>query len=424
MEAAQLEYIPITCQCEAVFNHYCPINFNTKTVRCCICGNTTTLPANYAQHIQPQKLPYEFMEANATLEFKTGAKPNGFRRSYIFVVDTNLEEKELAAIREELGGVVAGLPEHYNVGLITYGRNVKVYELSARINTNYCINGVKEYNVSSIMDLLGMLVKNDPNSQNSDITKRFIVPVSQYRSQIISRIRNLRADNHVYVHERSHSCFGQALNISVCMAEVSPIPSRIVYLVGNPCTVGPGMTIGTNFKEQMRSPQELSNGQNIKYFATAKNYYDSFTKRVVARSIVLDIFIFTLNETGFSEMSDLFITSGGFVVMHEEFRERIFKESFHKVGVRLGRYSKTSTARTRTTRSSATRRLWSWPTAPRKLPSTEHSGSAFPSTNPSPLCRARSSARAAPTAGTSAASTTTRPSPSSTRPRSQRPRNR
>ena len=42
------------------------------------------------------------------------------------------------------------------------------------------------------------------------------------------------------------------------MAEVSTISTRIVYLVGNPVTVGPGMTIGTDWKEQMRSPKELS----------------------------------------------------------------------------------------------------------------------------------------------------------------------
>ncbi len=30
-------------------------------------------------------------------------------------------------------------------------------------------------------------------------------------------------------------------------------------------------------------------------------------------------------------MSDLFVASGGFAVMHEEFRDRIFRESFPKV---------------------------------------------------------------------------------------------
>jgi len=145
------------------------------------------------------------------------------------------------------------------------------------------------------MELLGIMVKNDPNCQNSDMVKRFIVPVSTHRDVIARRIRNLRPDQHIYVNERRHSCFGQALNISISMAEVSTIATRVVYLVGNSCTVGPGMTIGTNFKEQMRSPKELSEGQNIKYFASAKNYYDSFTKRVVGRNIILDIFIFSTN---------------------------------------------------------------------------------------------------------------------------------
>lgn len=75
----------------------------------------------------------------------------------------------------------------------------------------------------------------------------------------------------------------------------------------------------------MRSPKELSEGQNIEHFATAKKYYDSFIKRILGKAIVMDMFIFTCNEIGFTEMSDLFMVSGGFVVMHEEFRDRIFR---------------------------------------------------------------------------------------------------
>ena len=63
--------------------------------------------------------------------------------------------------------MVAKLPQNYNVGLITYGKNVHVYELANKINTNYCINGLKEYPLVSIMDLLGIAVKNDPQSQSS-----------------------------------------------------------------------------------------------------------------------------------------------------------------------------------------------------------------------------------------------------------------
>lgn len=178
MELARLEYNPLNCMCEAVLNPYCPINFAMKTVQCCICGAVTALPANYAKQIEPNKLPYELMQGNTTIEFRTGAKVTGFRSGYLFVVDVNVEEKELAAIREEMANVVEGLPDHFNVGLVTYGRNVKVYELASRINTNFCINGTKEYTVVQIMDFLGIAVKSDILSQSSDITKRFVVPVS------------------------------------------------------------------------------------------------------------------------------------------------------------------------------------------------------------------------------------------------------
>lgn len=82
---------------------------------------------------------------------------------------------------------------------------------------------------------------------------------------------------------------------------------------------------------------------------SAKNYYDGMIKRVMGRQIVLDMFIFTCNEIGFTEMSELFISSGGFVVMHEEFRDRIFRESFPKVATHISRSSKTSIASKETT---------------------------------------------------------------------------
>jgi hypothetical protein len=68
------------------------------------------------------------------------------------------------------------------------------------------------------MGLIGITVKNDANSQSSDINKKFIVPISEYREALINRIRNIKPDNQIYVNERKHSCFGQALSISISMA--------------------------------------------------------------------------------------------------------------------------------------------------------------------------------------------------------------
>jgi len=98
------------------------------------------------------------------------------------------------------------------------------------------------------MDLIGISIKNDPQSQSSEVSRKFIVPLSEYRKNILSRIRNIKPDNQITVNERKSSCFGQALNISISLAEVSTVSTRIINLVGNPCTIGPGTTISTNFK--------------------------------------------------------------------------------------------------------------------------------------------------------------------------------
>ena len=57
----RLEYVPLTCTCEAILNKFCPIDYNKKTVECCMCNATNPLPPQYAKVISPDKLPYELM---------------------------------------------------------------------------------------------------------------------------------------------------------------------------------------------------------------------------------------------------------------------------------------------------------------------------------------------------------------------------
>ena len=101
------------------------------------------------------------------------------------------------------------------------------------------------------------------------------------------------------------------------MCEANTFNTRICMLVGGPCTHGPGKVIETGFKAQMRSPQKFSKGENMVLYHSAKKFYDSLTKRIMAKKIIIDLFAFTLNEMGLAEMIELLNTSGGFIVMHE-----------------------------------------------------------------------------------------------------------
>jgi len=63
-----------------------------------------------------------------------------------------------------------------------------------------------------------------------------------------------------------------------------------------------GMSLQSNFAQAQSS---------------AKKFYDSLSKRVIAKQIIIDLFAFTLNEMGLAEMIELLNNSGGFIVMHE-----------------------------------------------------------------------------------------------------------
>lgn len=120
----------------------------------------------------------------------------------LFVVDLCLSEKEINAVKEELVGVLKGLPQGMFVGLITFNRYVNVLELSSKINTEYRINGVKEYNIVEIMGLLGINIKADPSMKSADILKRFIIPLRTEKdvNKVITRVKDMKKDPFIYVN--------------------------------------------------------------------------------------------------------------------------------------------------------------------------------------------------------------------------------
>ena len=99
---------------------------------------------------------------------------------------------------------ISSLPvdNSYYVGLMTFNKNVQVYELSSRINTVFCINGLKEYSVFDIMGLLGISVKNDPTHKSYDVFKRFIVPLGSKddAQKICRRVRDIKKDSTITVN--------------------------------------------------------------------------------------------------------------------------------------------------------------------------------------------------------------------------------
>jgi protein transport protein SEC23 len=158
---------------------------------------------------------------------------------------------------------LAELPPETNVGLITFNKFVQVYELIAKINTVYCVSGSKDYSNLQVMDVLGLVVKNDPRGVCHDVARKFLVPLGLNREKIIKRIKDIKPDQFIYVNERPLRALSSALNIAVTLAECSPVTPRIITFVGGPCTVGPGKVIDVSFSKMLRTHDEIFKEENV-----------------------------------------------------------------------------------------------------------------------------------------------------------------
>ena len=174
-----IEYIPLKCGCEAFLNPFCHIDFNRKVFSCPFCMNIQQLPPNYANQISPTMLPKELSTECSTFEFKVSDRPEP--NSYLFIIDLCLSEEELEALKKEVLEIVANLPDETYIGIITFHKYVNLYDLPARLNTVFCLNGSKEYQNAQVLDILGLHLKNDPRGICQDVNKKFIVPLGPIR---------------------------------------------------------------------------------------------------------------------------------------------------------------------------------------------------------------------------------------------------
>jgi len=100
---------------------------------------------------------------------------------------------------------------------------------------------------------------------------RFLLPLSQCEFQLTSTIEQLQKDPWPVANDRRPSrCTGAALSVAVGLMETSFPNSgaRIILYAGGPCTEGPGMVVGTELKEPIRSHHDIER-DNAKYYRKA-----------------------------------------------------------------------------------------------------------------------------------------------------------
>ena len=177
---------------------------------------------------------------------------------------------------------------------------------------SYVFRGSKDYSAKQVQEMLGLVTPggrpNMPQQPGRPMaamgpSARFLLPVQQCEFQLTNALEQLQKDPWPVANDkRSLRCTGVALSVAVGLLETSfqNAGGRIMLFAGGPATEGPGLVVGPELKEPMRSHHDIDR-DNIKYYKKAVKFYDSLAKRVSQNGHVIDIFAGCLDQVGLLE---------------------------------------------------------------------------------------------------------------------------
>lgn len=343
-----LQYDPVKCNsCFAVLNPFVQVDFRSKLWTCPFCTGRNHFPPHYAENISESSLPAELISQFTTVEYElTNQMGNSTSEpSFVFVVDTCVDEEELSHLRDALQQTLNLLPENALVGLITFGTLVQVHELGfADCPKSYVFRGEKEYTAQKIQDMLGIApvragqMGGMQQAQNKSALGRFLLPVSECTFALEQILEDLQKDPWpTSPEERVQRCTGTALNVAMGLLE-SAVPrqgSRIMTFIAGPPTVGKGAIVSRSKKDNIRSHTDLQKNQ-APMNKPATEYYRTLSDRAMNNSIVVDLFACSLDQVGALELNVLVSRSGGLIVLADKFGQSVFRESLRRAFNRDG----------------------------------------------------------------------------------------
>lgn len=346
-------YAPLPCKqttCGAILNPYCRVDFMNKMWLCAFCGTRNHFPHHYAE-ISTTNRPAEIIPQCTTMEYLLDARP-GAPPVFLFVVDTCVVEEELTQLKTSILQSLMLMPENSLVGLITFGRNVHVHELAFDdCPKSYVIRGGKETltteQVATLLSLrppaLGGGPAGSPGTapQQQDAPKamgasRFLLPVSECELQLTSILEELSRDCWPCKNtERPQRCTGTALSVALGLLEATfkGQCARVMTFVGGPPTVGGGIVVSSELKDNIRSHHDIQKNR-APFFKKASQYYEGLAERAAANGHVVDLFCCSLDQVGLAEMKLCVERTGGLLILDDSFARPVFMNSFKKVFAR------------------------------------------------------------------------------------------
>ncbi|KAJ4334496.1 GTPase-activating protein S23 [Didymella glomerata] len=339
-----LQYDPVACKapCKAILNPFCQVDMRARMWICPFCLQRNALPPHY-KDISAEQIPPELHPGSTTIEYRL-PRPAPAPPIFLFVVDTCQEEDSLKALKDSIIMSLSLLPQYALVGLITYGTMAQVHELGyTECAKSYVFRGSKDYSTKQVHDMLGLgqaaprpnmpQQPGRPQMPMGNVDTRFLLPVSQCEFQLTAALEQLQRDPWPVANDkRPLRCTGVALSIAAGLLEFRhrEAGARIMLFSGGPATEGPGMVVGPELKEAIRSHHDIDR-DNIKYYKKALKFYETLAKRVAQNGHIVDIFAGCLDQVGLLEMRGLSNSTGGHMILTDSFTSSMYKQSFVRI---------------------------------------------------------------------------------------------
>jgi len=347
-----VQYDPVVCtrsNCRAILNPCCQVDYRAKIWVCNFCFQRNQFPPQYAS-ITEQHQPAELIPQYSTIEY-TITRAQCMPPIFLLVVDTCVDEEELAALKESLQMSLSLMPPNALVGLITYGKMVQVHELGCDgVSKSFVFRGTKDTTARQVQDMLG-IGRGAPQhaqapqphpgapgqppqpAQQQPQLNRFLQPLHKCDSNLTDLLGELQRDPWpVPQSRRPLRSTGTALSIGVSLLECTFPNSggRIMLFVGGACSQGPGSVLNDDLKFPIRSHNDIEK-DNAKYMKKATKHYDALAARAANNGHAVDIYSCSLDQTGLLEMKSCCNVTGGHMVMGDSFNSSLFKQTFQRV---------------------------------------------------------------------------------------------
>ncbi|KAK9274533.1 hypothetical protein L1049_021782 [Liquidambar formosana] len=310
---------PHQCQnCGAYVNVYCNILLGSGQWQCVICRK---LNGSEGEYIAPGKEELRnFPELSSPMVdyVQTGNKRPGFipvsdsRMSapIVLVIDECLDEPHLQHLQSSLHAFVDSLPPTTRIGIILYGRTVSVYDFSEEsVASADVLPGDKSPTQEALKALIyGTGIYLSPIHASLPVVHTIFSSLRPYKLNIPEASRDRCVGTAVEVALAIIQ--GPSGELSRGIVKRAGGNSRIIVCAGGPNTYGPGSV-----------PHSFSHPNYPHMEKTALKWMEHLGREAHRHDTVVDILCAGTCPVRVSIVQPLAKTSGGVLVLHDDFGE-------------------------------------------------------------------------------------------------------